>query len=147
MSVFDLLKLHKQAVISNGGTSVPCILTSFSAQQGKGATLTVDDPDYDSLDSLNCIANFIGLDISTDTGMGVVGDSAQAILNLDDIKIGVPEENWKITIYFPMIGKFIKFKIENSPIDRTQGICLLKLTCIKDYGQGKKVKRQGLGAI
>lgn len=147
MSVFEFLEIHKKTIFSHGGVSTICILYGPDSVQGLGATLNINDSAYNADDSLKCISNFVGVSISTETGLGLIGDSAQATLNMDDVTIGAPEEDWKIYIYIPSLKDFMKFKIEDVMPDRTLGLYSLNLSVIKNTGEGKKVYRQGLGGM
>ena len=137
MQGLAFLDIHKQAIFKNGVFSVPCKLFS--------PTATLGDTALDS--DLKCLFNFIGLTVNAETGMGIVGDSAQATLNMADVTIGTPEKGWKITVYVYSLGEFMNFAVDSVAPDRTNGQYLLSLSAIKETGTGKKVYRQGLGGL
>ena len=133
MNGFEMLEIDKQAVIDNGLFSTKCILYSPDGKvQGRGSTLPEDDPDYNKDDKLGCFAPFIGIDISTDTGLGIFADSAEVTINLSSVNIGVINKDWLIDIYFPSIKEWKKFKCEHVAIDRLIGVYLIKPTIAKD---------------
>lgn len=133
MNGFEMLEIDKQAVIDNGLFSTKCILYSPDGKvQGRGSALSEDDPDYNKDDKLGCFAPFIGIDISTDTGLGIFADRAEVTINLTSVKIGVVDKDWLIDIYFPSIKEWKKFKCEHVAIDRMLGIYLIKPTIAKD---------------
>ena len=133
MNGFEMLEIDKQTIVDNGLFSTKCILYSPDGKiQGRGSTLSENDPDYDKDDKLGCFAPFIGVDISTDTGLGIFADSAEVTINLTSVKIGVVDKDWLIDIYFPSIKDWKKFKCEHVAIDRMLGIYLIKPTIAKD---------------
>lgn len=133
MNGFEMLEIDKQTIVDNGLFSTKCILYSPDGKiQGRGSTLSENDPDYDKDDKLGCFAPFIGVDISTDTGLGIFADSAEVTINLTSVKIGVVDKDWLIDIYFPSIKEWKKFKCEHVAIDRMLGIYLIKPTIAKD---------------
>lgn len=133
MNGFEMLEIDKQAVIDNGLFSTKCILYSPDGKvQGRGSTLSKDDPDFNKDDKLNCFAPFIGIDISTDTGLGIFADRAEVTINISSVNIGVIAENWLIDIYFPSIKKWKKFKCEHIAIDRMLGLYLIKPSIAKE---------------
>ncbi len=128
-----MLENDKQVIIDNGLFSTKCILyNSHGEVQGRGSTLSEDDPDFNKDDKLNCFAPFIGIDINTDTGLGIFADRAEVTINISSVKIGVIAENWLIDIYFPSIKEWKKFKCEHVAIDRTLGIYLIKPSIAKE---------------
>lgn len=133
MNGFEMLEIDKQAVIDNGLFSTKCILYSPDGKvQGRGSTLSEDDPDFNKDDKLNCFAPFIGIDISTDTGLGIFADRAEITINLSSVKIGVIKEDWLIDMYFHSIRKWKKFKCEHIAIDRMLGLYLIKPSIAKE---------------
>lgn len=133
MNGFEMLEIDKQTIVDNGLFSTKCILYSPDGKiQGRGSTLSENDPDYDKDDKLGCFAPFIGIDISTDTGLGIFADRAEITINMTSVKIGVVDKDWLIDIYFPSIKEWKKFKCEHVAIDRMLGIYLIKPTIAKD---------------
>ena len=133
MNGFEMLEIDKQTIVDNGLFSTKCILYSPDGKiQGRGSTLSENDPDYDKDDKLGCFAPFIGIDISTDTGLGIFADRVEVTINMTSVKIGVVDKDWLIDIYFPSIKEWKKFKCEHVAIDRMLGIYLIKPTIAKD---------------
>lgn len=133
MNGFEMLEIDKQAVIDNGLFSTKCILYSPDGKvQGRGSTLSEDDLDFNKDDKLNCFAPFIGIDISTDTRLGIFADRAEITINLSSVKIGVIKEDWLIDVYFHSIRRWQKFKCEHVAIDRLLGIYLIKPSIAKE---------------
>lgn len=116
---FDLLQRDKRLLIANNLLSVNCILSDGINTQ----------------DNLKCISNYIGI---TNTSSGnnnmnatsIINDSAEATLNIDDVKIGRPETNWILSFAPRNKGKIIDFRIDYVMEDRTIGIYKLSLSLI-----------------
>ena len=133
MNGFEMLENDKQAIVDNGLFSTKCILYSPDGKvQGRGSTLPEDDPDYDKDDKVGCFAPFIGIDISTDTGLGIFADSAEVTINISSVTIGIIDEKWLIDVYFPSVKTWKKFKCEHVAIDRMLGLYLIKPSIAKD---------------
>lgn len=133
MNGFEMFENDKQTIIDNGLFSAKCILYSPDGKvQGRGSTLSEDDPGFDKEDKLSCFAPFIGIDISTDTGLGIFADRAEITINLSSVKIGVIKEDWLIDVYFHSIRKWKKFKCEHIAIDRMLGLYLIKPSIAKE---------------
>lgn len=133
MNGFEMLENDKQAIVDNGLFSTKCILYSPDGKvQGRGSTLPEDDPDYDKDDKLGCFAPFIGIDISTDTGLGIFADRAEVTINISSVTIGIIDEKWLIDVYFPSVKTWKKFKCEHVAIDRMLGLYLIKPSIAKD---------------
>jgi len=119
MNGFDLLERDKRLLIANNLFSVNCILSN-------GITTQND---------LKCISNYIGITNTTaksaDTNItSIINDSAEATLNIDDVKIGRPETNWIISFAPRNKGKMIDFKIDYVMEDRIIGIYKLSLNLL-----------------
>lgn len=133
MNGFEMLENDKQAIVDNGLFSTKCILYSPDGKvQGRGSTLPEDDPDYDKDDRVGCFAPFIGIDISTDTGLGIFADRAEVTINISSVTIGIIDEKWLIDVYFPSVKTWKKFKCEHVAIDRMLGLYLIKPSIAKD---------------
>lgn len=133
MNGFEMLENDKQAIVDNGLFSTKCILYSPDGKvQGRGSTLPEDDPDYDKDDKVGCFAPFIGIDISTDTGLGIFADRAEVTINISSVAIGIIDEKWLIDVYFPSVKTWKKFKCEHVAIDRMLGLYLIKPSIAKD---------------
>ncbi len=133
MNGFEMLENDKQAIVDNGLFSTKCILYSPDGKvQGRGSTLPEDDPDYDKDDKVGCFAPFIGIDISTDTGLGIFADRAEVTINISSVTIGIIDEKWLIDVYFPSVKTWKKFKCEHVAIDRMLGLYLIKPSIAKD---------------
>ena len=133
MNGFEMLEIDKQAIVDNGLFSTKCILYAPDGKvQGRGSTLPEDDPDYDKDDKLGCFAPFIGIDISTDTGLGIFADRAEVTINISSVTIGIIDEKWLIDVYFPSVKMWKKFKCEHVAIDRMLGLYLIKPSIAKD---------------
>ena len=133
MNGFEMLEIDKQAIVDNGLFSTKCILYSPDGKvQGRGSTLPEDDPDYDKDDRVGCFAPFIGIDISTDTGLGIFADRAEVTINISSVTIGIIDEKWLIDVYFPSVKTWKKFKCEHVAIDRMLGLYLIKPSIAKD---------------
>ncbi len=133
MNGFEMLENDKQAIVDNGLFSTKCILYSPDGKvQGRGSTLPEDDPDYDKDDKVGCFAPFIGIDISTDTGLGIFADRAEVTINISSVTIGIIDEKWLIDVYFPSVKMWKKFKCEHVAIDRMLGLYLIKPSIAKD---------------
>jgi len=138
---YDLINQHVNTfLITDNPFAVRCILTAKNGEiQGRGASM-----DPESLDVLKCLPNFIGLQISVDTGLPIIGDSAEASLNIDDITIGRPIKGW--TIEFPLKdGIWRKFKIEACLEDRVIGTYRVQVSLFSNHDIGTRVLRQRSG--
>ncbi len=142
-----MLEFDKQTIIDDGLFSTKCILYNPDGRiQGKGATLSLNDANFNPQDSLYCFSPFIGLDISTDTGLGIFADRAEITLNMSSVKIGIVEKGWIIEVYFPSIRKWQKFKCEFVAIDRMMGIYLIKPSLVEEkVGNVNNLRVGGLG--
>lgn len=146
MDFYSMLDRHKSmCLIDSNPLAVNCILSNVnsSATQGQGALLPPDSSSYNPQDSLKCIPNYIGMEISTDTGLGVYGDSAECLINMRSVKIGEVTKGWKIKIKYPMLDKLLSFCIEHVAIDRIQGIYLCDLRLIEENYTPRTNRRQG----
>ncbi len=86
------------------------------------------------------------MQISADTGLGIVGDSAEATFDINDITIGRPEKGWQVE-FFMHVGEKLKFVISEVMEDRIVGIYQLKLGVVSSHGLGRRVLRQSKGGI
>ncbi len=127
MNGFDLLQRDKRLLVTNNLFSVDCILSNGT----------------DTQDDLKCVSNYIGI---TNTSSGnnnmnatsIINDSAEAALNIDDVKIGRPETNWIISFAPRNKGKMIDFRIDYVMEDRTIGIYKLSLSLISINKENNK---------
>ncbi|HSQ97117.1 MAG TPA: hypothetical protein VLL98_00155 [Rickettsiales bacterium] len=138
MTGFDLLKRDKGLLFKNNPFSVPCILSNGTEIQGKNSLLDPTDLNYDQTDILKCIGNYIGIQLNTENKTSIINDSAEATLNIDDVKIGRPQAGWTIS-FVPQNTKntninteMINFKIDYVMEDRTIGVYKLSLSLLKD---------------
>jgi len=138
MTGFDLLKRDKGLLFKNNPFSVPCILSNRTETQGKNSLLDPTDLNYDSTDVLKCIGNYIGIQLNTENKTSVINDSAEATLNIDDVKIGRPQAGWTIS-FVPQNTQetntdtdMVNFKIDYVMEDRTIGVYKLSLSLLKD---------------
>ncbi|HSQ97360.1 MAG TPA: hypothetical protein VLL98_01430 [Rickettsiales bacterium] len=138
MNGFDLLKRDKGLLFKNNPFSVPCILSNGTETQGKNSLLDPTDLNYDPTDVLKCIANYIGIQLNTENKTSIINDSAEATLNIDDVKIGRPQAGWIIS-FVPQNTQetdtntdMINFKIDYVMEDRTIGVYKLSLSLLKD---------------
>lgn len=147
MNGFEIWEFDKQTIIDNGLFSTKCILYNPDGRiQGKGATLSQNDAEFNSDDKLSCFSSFIGIDISTDTGLGIFADRAEITINISSVKIGIIEKDWLIDVYFPSIKKWQKFKCEFVAIDRMMGTYLIKPSLVeKKVGSMNNLRIGGLG--
>lgn len=127
---FKLFEKHKRAIVDNGPFSTKCILRS---------------PEGKIQDDLNCFSPYIGIDVNTDTGLGVFADRAEITINLSSVKIGTIAEDWLIDVYYPMINQWVKFKCEHVAIDRMLGIYLIKPSLAQKQIQSQDIKSFKLG--
>jgi hypothetical protein len=138
MNGFDLLKRDKGLLFKNNPFSVPCILSNGTETQGKNSLLDPTDLNYDPTDVLKCIGNYIGIQLNSENKTSIINDSAEATLNIDDVKIGRPQAGWIIS-FVPQNTKetntdtdMINFKIDYVMEDRTIGVYKLSLSLLKD---------------
>lgn len=145
---FDILKQDKRAIIKDGPFSTKCILYDSKKEkiQGLGSTLPVNTAGYDKDDVLMCFAPFIGLDIDLTTGFGAFADRAEITLDMNDITIGDIKTDWYIDVWYPIISKWINFKVESVAPDRMLGLYLIKPTVIQK-GNSTLIGRTVLGGI
>ena len=140
---FDLLKRDKGLLFRNNPFSVPCILSNGTEIQGKNSLLDPTDLNYDLTDVLKCIGNYIGIQLNSENKTSIINDSAEATLNVDDVKIGRPQAGWTISFIPQNIKKIddqetntntnmINFKIDYVMEDRTIGVYKLSLSLLKD---------------
>lgn len=120
MNGFDLLKRDKRLFISNNLFSTPCTLSNGTTTQS----------------DLKCVSNYIGITNTTtksaDTNAtSIINDSAEAVLNIDDVTIGKPETNWTLSFAPRNDESIINFRIDYVMEDRTTGIYKLSLSVIK----------------
>ena len=134
MDGFDMLQVHKRVIIDSNPFAVPCVIFNEDStkSQGNGAILPETDPMDNPDDKLACIAPYIGVDISTETGMGVFCDRCEIAINADSVKIGEISEGWRINVFFKAINKWHSFKVEHCAYDRSMGTYLIKPTIIKE---------------
>ncbi len=150
MNGFEMLESDKLVMFDNGLFSTDCILYSPDGKtQGLGATLAKDNPDYNSEDRIKCFCPYIGIDVNTDTGLGIFADRAEITINISSVKIGTIEKGWLIDVYFPSLKKWIKFKCEHAAIDRMIGTYLIRPTLvekkIQNVSNASKLRIGGLG--
>jgi len=133
MNGFDLLKRDKGLLFKNNPFSVPCILSNGINTQN----------------DLKCIGNYIGIQLNS-TGASTINDSAEATLNVDDVKIGRPQAGWTIS-FIPQNTKetdtnteMINFKIDYVMEDRTIGVYKLSLSLLKDNSENSNTASQTL---
>lgn len=124
MNGFDLLKRDKRLFISNNLFSTPCTLSNGTTTQS----------------DLKCVSNYIGITNTTtksaDTNAtSIINDSAEAVLNIDDVKIGKPETNWTLSFAPRNDENIINFRIDYVMEDRTTGIYKLSLSVISTMRQ------------
>ena len=131
MSLHDLFKIHKETVLFNkeSGFNVECILKPKLEYEGI---------------SISGFCSFTGCTFSKD-GEAFFGDVFELTINLDELKKytdSIPLQGWFVSVFFPQINnKKIDFTIENAPVDRTLGTCLLRCSALTDKGKGKRVDR------
>lgn len=149
MNGFEMLKQDKQVILDDGLFSTDCILYSPDGKtQGLGATLPKDDKNYNADDKLRCFSPYIGIDINTDTGLGVFADRAEITINLSSVEIGVIEKGWIIDVYFHSIKKWVKFKCEHVAIDRLMGAYFIRPSLVEKKLQNvSSLRMGGLGGI
>ena len=131
----SLFKLHKKAIIKNGGFSVDCVLKQNSSHEGY---------------PLKGFSTFIGATFD-ESGAGFFGDSFQLTIDLEDLREKtnlIPTQGWFVDVTFPqMNNSVVSFRVENAPIDRTMGIILLECSASTNKGNGKRISRNSSGGI
>jgi len=122
MNGFDLLKRDKGLLFKNNPFSVPCVLSNG----------------IDTQNDLKCIGNYIGIQLNSTDRTTIINDSAEATLNVDDVKIGRPQAGWIIS-FIPQNTQetnintdMVNFKIDYVMEDRTIGVYKLSLSLLKD---------------
>ncbi|MBQ9149861.1 hypothetical protein IJX73_02910 [bacterium] len=135
MSLHDIFKIHKETVLfSKGGFNVECVLKPNIADEGY---------------KLNGFSTFIGCTFSKD-GDAFFGDVFELTINLDELSKytdKIPVNGWVAIVHFPQINKDIDFQIENAPIDRTMGTCLLRCSALSPQSEAKRINRYNNGGI
>ena len=135
MSLHEILNIHKKTVLfAQGGFNVECILKPNIADKGY---------------KLNGFSTFVGCTFSKD-GEAFFGDVFELTINLADLADKtekIPIAGWIVIVYFPQIKKSIDFKIENAPIDRLMGTCLLRCSALSQQDEAKRINRYNNGGI
>ena len=133
MSIHDLLKIHKKAIFSTGGTAVECLLKPYATHEGF---------------EVSAITNFVGLTID-ESGFGCYADSFELTINFDDLiqKTNlIPTRAWVLDVKLPQMNNSLQtFYIESVAIDRTLGMYLIKCSNTTTAGKGKKIERSNGG--
>lgn len=93
---------------------------------------------------------FTGATFSKD-GTAFFGDVFELTIDLNQLSKQtnqIPVRGWDVSVQFPQLNnKWLEFKIESAPIDRTIGTCLLRCSALSEDGSGKRVNRNNLGGI
>lgn len=135
MSLHDIFKVHKKTVLFHeGGFQVDCTLKP--------------NKESDTY-NLSGFTNFTGATFTKD-GEIIFGDTFELTINLDELSEyteRVPSQGWSVLVHFPQINKNVEFLIENAPIDRTLGTCLLRCSAVADKSSSKQVKRVDYGGL
>lgn len=122
-----MLEVHKRVMIDDGPFSTKCILYSPDGKiQGAASELAEDEPEFNAEDTLKCFCPYIGVDVNTDTGLGIFANRAEITINMSSVKIGIIEKGWMIDVWFPTLGAWKKFKCENVACDRMIGVYLIR---------------------
>jgi len=144
--IYELLKSHKDLIYSGAG-SVLCSFTNKEAQsQGVGALLDSEDPAYDASDSLRGIPSFTGISYDAETGLVVSIDQAEIGVDQAKFTIGRPVKGWTGKMR-NLDGTDLTFKVLDVMQDRTVGVFRIRLSVMKDAGQGRRINRAGEGGV
>jgi hypothetical protein len=141
---YSILDAHKREYLIHGNPfSVRCQLVSSDSEDEKQGSL------LDDTDELRGLPTEIGLTISSETGLGTIGNTAEFLLDINDVKIGKPAKGWKL-FYHNRAGEVLKFKVEENIEDKTIGVYRLQLSAIVSQERANRIKvcsRRGQGAI
>ncbi len=129
---FNLLDQHKRSFLIAGNPfSVSCQLSDLDGKT-QGNLIK-------SGEQLRGLVDEVGLSISADTGLGVLNDTVEFVLDINDVKIGKPSKGWRLC--FPnRQGTIQNFKVEENIIDKTIGVYRLKLSIIVSADRANRVR-------